>query len=189
MSRIIAIARENGSGGREIGKLLAERYGIPCYDSEIVAKTADVAGISESQAKAGEERATLGKGMFFGGIAPVNPLVQAQAEAVRQLASQGPCVFVGRNADYILRSNPELVTVFVHAPMEARIERSKQRNGFDGKQAMEHINRKDRERADYCMRYTDRVWGMASNYNLCIDTGAIGVEKAAEVIANYIDMM
>lgn len=185
---IVTIGRENGSGGREIGRILADRLGIPCYDHQIVQETAVQAGMSVEDVGRTEERD--GRTMlFFGGIPTANPLYDAQSRAVESLASQGPCVFVGRCADYVLRDRPGLVRVFVHAPMEDRVRRSAERNGVSAESARRHIEETDEERARYYMRHTGLVWGSASNYDLTVNTGRIGVDGAVRVILEYVEAL
>ncbi len=185
---MIAIARENGSGGREVGKTLADMLGIPCYDREIITAAAEKAGIPEEQVLKEEERIN-GKPITFYGISAPSPLFKAQSEAILSLASKGSAVFVGRCANYVLRKDyPNLVTVFVHAPSEDRIRRSAARNNISEKEAAARTADKDRERAAYYQRYTGEVWGVASGYSLSIDTGMIGVENAAKLIAEFTRM-
>lgn len=185
---IIAIARQNGSGGRDVGRLLADRLGVPCYDCRIVSDAARIAGLSEETVMKEEER-SCSKGLFFGGISPSNPVYRAQCRAIGDLAANGPCVFVGRNADFVLRNDPGLVSVFIHAPLEDRIRRSMSRNGISVDDAAKRVRDKDSERAEYCRRYTGRLWGESSNYDLSICTSRIGVEGAVDIIMEYISRL
>lgn len=185
---IVTIGRENGSGGREVGRILANLMGVRCYDREIIEETARKAGLSVDEVERSEER-RAGSRLYFGGIPASNPLFESQSEAIMDIASRGGCVFVGRCADYVLRDRDDVVSVFVTAPIPDRIRRSAERNGISERDAYERIRKKDGERAEYYRRYTGRVWGSSSNYNLSIDTGLVGVENAARIILDYIGMM
>ena len=184
---IITIARQNGSGGREVGKILADLLGIRCYDQEILAESANESGISLQEIEKKEER-TSRTNMFFYGIPAPNPVFVAQSKAIETLAANGPCVFVGRCADYVLRDRSDVINVFVKAPMEARVARSSKRNNISEKEAFARVKDKDSERALYYQRYTGIVWGTVENYDLTIDTSVIRVENAAKLIIEYARM-
>lgn len=184
---IITIARQNGSGGREVGKILADMLGVRCYDQEILREAASESGISLNEIERKEERSTK-TNMFFGGIPASNPVFTAQSKAIETLAANGSCVFVGRCADYVLRDRKDVINVFIKAPIEARVERSSRRNNITEKEAFARVTDKDRERALYYQRYTGIVWGTVENYDLSIDTGTIGVENAARLIIEYAKM-
>ena len=184
---IITIARQNGSGGREVGKILADLLGIRCYDQEILAEAANESGISLQEIEKKEER-TSRTNMFFYGIPAPNPVFVAQSKAIETLAANGPCVFVGRCADYVLRDRSDVINVFVKAPMEARVARSSKRNNISEKEAFARVKDKDSERALYYQRYTGIVWGTVENYDLTIDTSVIGVENAAKLTIEYARM-
>ena len=185
--QVICLSRQFGSGGREIGRRLAQRLGIAFYDRELIEETARKAGVSVDEVMKSEER-RAGSLLYFGGIPASNPLFDAQSEAIMDIASKGPCVFVGRCADYVLRNRGDVVNVFITAPVPDRIRRSAERNSISERNAYERIKRKDDERAEYYRRHTGRVWGSVSNYNLSVDTGSIGVENAAKLILDYIRM-
>ena len=169
----VTIGRQNGSGGREVGKVLADRLGVECYDRTVIEKTADRMGIPVEDAERMEERARTGSNLFFGGIPTANPLFVVQSDVIRSLASKGQCVFVGRCADYVLD----------------RIRRSADRNGISEKDAYARITSKDRSREEYYLRYTGRRWADSSNYHLTVDTGPIGIEGAVDLILTYMDLM
>lgn len=185
---IVTIGRQNGSGGREVGHILSQMMGIPCYDREIIEKTARMSGMTAEAVEESEE-SPRGARLFFHGISPTNPLYAIQSETISELASRGPCIFVGRCADHVLRGRPGVVNVFVDAPVGVRIKRSAERNGISEKEAYRRITEKDEERAAYYQRCTGRVWGSVSNYHISVNTGPIGVENAARLILEYISMM
>lgn len=143
---IITIGRENGSGGREVGRIVADMLGVKCYDREIVEATARNAGVSVEEVERSEESRRRSP-LYFGGIPSSNPMFEEQSETIRSLASNRPCVFVGRCADYVLRDKNNVINVFVTAPMPDRIRRSASRNGISEADAEERVRRKDAERA------------------------------------------
>lgn len=186
---IVTIGRQNGSGGRDVGRILASRLGVECYDREIVEETARRSGKSVEEVENSEERARTGSRFFFGGVPMANPVFADQSEAIRTLASKGPCVFVGRCADHVLSDHQDVLSIFVTAPVPERIRRSAERNGITEREAYSRITSKDRSREEYYLRYTGRRWADASNYHLCIDTGPVGVEGAVDIIIAYIERM
>lgn len=184
---IVTIGRQNGSGGREVGRVLADMLGVRCYDREIIEATAEESGMSVEEVERSEERSRR-SAVSYWGVPARNPLFDAQSEVIRRLADEGPCVFVGRCADYVLRDRNDVVNVFVTAPVPNRIKRSAARNGISEKDAYARIKDKDRERAEYYRRYTGKVWGSVSDVHMSVDTGRIGVENAARLIFDYIGM-
>ncbi len=184
---IITIGRENGSGGREVGEKLSEILDIPCYDQEIIAETAGRIGIDAKEIDRMEESNKDGL-ISYWGIPSANPLFAEQSKIIAELASKGPCIFIGRCADFILGGRKDVVKVFIHAPVGDRIIRSAKRNGISEKEAYERIRRKDAQRASYYQRYTGRVWGAVGNYDLSVSTGDIGIDGAAKLILGYIEM-
>ena len=184
---IITIGRENGSGGREVGQKLSEMLDIPCYDQEIITETAGRTGIDAKEIEKMEESNKDGL-ISYWGIPSANPLFAEQSKIIIELASRGPCIFVGRCADFVLNGRNDVVKVFIHAPVGDRILRSAKRNGISEKEAYERIRKKDAQRASYYQRYSGKVWGAVSNYDLTVNTGTIGVDGAAELIIDYIEM-
>ena len=185
----VTIGRQNGSGGREVGKALAERLGVECYDRSVIEGTADRMGILVEDAERMEERARTGSNLFFGGIPTTNLLFEVQNDVIRSLASKGQCVFVGRCADYVLSGRNDVLNVFITAPVSDRIRRSAERNGISEKDAYARISSKDRSRDEYYLRYTGRRWADSSNYHLTVDTGPVGIDGAVDLILAYMDLM
>jgi CMP/dCMP kinase len=183
----VTIGRESGSGGREVGKRIADSLGIRYYDSEIIAATAKEIGQSEDAVTREEERINDSRISFWGVTVP-DPVFDAQSRAIRKMAEAGSAVFVGRCADYVLRDRKDVVKVFIHAPMADRIVRSSKRNGISAEAAAKRVVEKDRERAMYYQRYTGQIWGAVKGYHLSVDTGPVGVDNAAELIIQYIRM-
>lgn len=187
-NRIITISREFGSGGRTIGKKAAEKLGIPCYDSELLQKLAEESGFTEEYIKdAGEYVPSDFLSAVFSNrnLGPTNGdrLWRLQFDLITDLARKGPCVIVGRCADYILRDKADCLRVFIHASMEYRAERIVKVYGERGESPELRLRDKDKRRAAYHRFYTDMKWGRAQNYHICLDSGELGIGKCVEIIA------
>lgn len=185
-NRIITISREFGSGGRTIGKKAAEKLNIPCYDSELIEKIALESGFSEEYVKEIEENS---RGRFLSlfsnrAYAPNNEDIiwKIQCKVILDLAEKGPCVIVGRCADYVLREKADFLRVFIHADKKFRAERIV--NVYDETDASveQRIKEKDKRRAAYHRFYTDKKWGDARNYDVALDSGVIGLDKCVEIV-------
>lgn len=199
---IITIARQFGSGGHEIGRRLAEKLGIPCYDKELLTHAAQASGLSEEVIAYFDEKPTssllytLSTGAYamnetglMNYSMPVNQQVfQAQFDAIRSLADKGACVIVGRCADYVLQNYPYLVTVYIHADLERRIARVSEHDGITAQEAKTRITRSDKKRANYYNFYSGKKWGAASYYDLCINTHSVSYENAIDLIAQLAEM-
>ena len=182
MNRVITISREFGSGGRTIGRKVAEKLGIPCYDAEIIEKIAEESGYSGDYIrKEGEGASDRWLSNLFSNRAmgPTNQdtIWVIQSRIIRELAEKGPCVIVGRCADYVLRGQADLLNVFIHADPQKRAERIVREYGEREASPLERIREKDRRRAAYHRFYTDLKWGHAQNYHLCLDSGVLGIDK------------
>jgi len=200
---IIVIGRQFGSGGHEIGRLLAEKLGYPLYDKEILAQAAKSSGLAEELLKEIDEKPnksflyslSVGLGVpasyhLYGSddtsIATGDKVFTWQSKAIRELAEKGPGIFVGRCADYILKDHPDLISVFIYAPTEARVKRIREVRVLVEQPAREMIAKTDKSRANYYNYYTDRAWGEPENYDLCIDSSKLGLEGTAELLAAYV---
>lgn len=198
---VITIGRQFGSGGRYVGRLLAEKLGIPFYDKELLVAASEESGISREIFEHQDEKPTRsflfslvtgGVGMGEAGAMymdmPLNHKVfLAQFDAMRTLAEKGPCVMVGRCGDYVLRDLPQVVRVFIKADMQSRVERAVHYYGVDPAKAEDEIRRADKQRANYYNYYATSTWGDIANYDLVLDTGAVGVEAAADLIAAFVE--
>lgn len=193
----ITIGRQFGSGGREIGKKVAQALGIPYYDKELLAVAAKESGLSHQFLQAYDERPTnsffyslvMGQQNLLVGAQNVTVeqlAAKAQREAVQSVADKGSCVIVGRCADYILRDRNGLFRVFICADGEKRIERVCRRDGLNEKEAEEKLRRMDKTRATYYGFHTDRKWGAAETYDLCINSSRKGTDAAADLILSFI---
>lgn len=191
-NRIITISREFGSGGRTVGKKAAEKLGIPCYDGELLQKIAEESGFAESYVKEAGEYTPPGflSAVFSNrALGPTNEdrLWEIQYNLIKELAEKGPCVIVGRCADYILRERTDCLRVFIHADMEYRAERIVKVYGEREESPERRLRDKDKRRAAYYHFYTDMEWGHAQNYHICLDSGKLGLEKCVEIIAGLIE--
>ncbi len=190
MNKIITVSRQFGSGGRAIGKTVAEKLGIPCYDSEIIARVAQSSGLSKEYIEqTGEYSAhltwlgrALGATHSAGTLNNEDRVWVEQRKIILDLAENGPCVIVGRCADYILKDRSDLLTVFVHADDKSRAERIVRLYGERAEKPEKRLREKDKRRSAYYKYYTETEWGVASNYHLALDSGALGIEKCVEII-------
>ncbi|MBQ8001735.1 MAG: cytidylate kinase-like family protein [Ruminococcus sp.] len=199
---IITIGRQFGSGGREIGKALAESLGIPYYDKELISLAAKESGMDAEVFQNVDERATnsllysLSMGLYsFGnkfsatGDLPVNDrLYILQHQIIKKLADEGPCVIVGRCADYVLKDRDDCINIFIHADMEYRKQRAIDIHGVSKHKAEQIVNKTDKIRANYYSFYSGQKWGVAQNYHLCIDSSKLGADKAVMLIRAYLDI-
>ncbi len=184
---VIAISRSYGAGGRTVGRLVAEKLGIPFYDKNLLATTAQRSGLSVQYLASIDEKArgsweqiyTLDQPEPLHSIAD-----RAQREVIEQIASEGGCVIVGRRADQVLAGRRKLLRVFVTAPVERRAERIVQRDDIAPERAQAQLRKADRERAEYYSSLSDGRWGDAASYDLCVDTGLFGIDGAAELIVD-----
>ena len=190
-NRVITISREFGSGGRTIGKQAAERLGIPCYDQELVEQLAKELGLPEDYVQENSESTehkswiinVLSENRDFRGMSQQDYLWQSQKQAILHLAEQGPCVIVGRCADYILQDTADCLKVFVHASLEKRAARILQVYGDREDKPEKRLRDKDKRRRAYYQYYTDTDWGDMRNYHITLDSGVLGIERCAELIA------
>lgn len=189
--RIITISREFGSGGRTIGKLVADHLGIPCYDAELIQKLAVESGFDENYIKEAGEYAPggfLSSALIDRSFGPTNGdyLWKLQYQIIRDLAEKESCVIVGRCADYILRDRTDCLKAFIHADMKSRADRIVRVYGEREESPETRLKEKDKRRAAYYRFYTDMKWGNAANYHVALDSGVIGIEKCAEIIESLV---
>ncbi|MGN1276584.1 MAG: AAA family ATPase [Floccifex sp.] len=187
--KVITISREFGSGGRTIGRKVAQQLNIPCYDSELIQKIAAESGFSPDYIK---EAGEYSPGGFFSAafsnrsFGPSNEdyLWNLQYKVIQDLASQGPCVIVGRCADYILKDSVECLKVFIHASLKFRSNRILEVYGQREQSVEQRIKEKDKRRAAYHRFYTNMKWGHAQNYDICLDSGRLGIDCCIQTIIN-----
>lgn len=190
-NRIITISRQFGSGGRTIGKKLAEKLNVPCYDAEIIEEITKKSGFAREYIEERSEDAlggnwfanSLGSGYNFNGHSIQDDLWNFQRKVVIELAEKESCVIVGRCADYILRDRCDCLRVFVYADKDVRAKRIVEQYGERTDSPQKRIRDKDKRRAAYYNFYTDMKWGAVQNYDVCLNSGVIGIEKCADVLS------
>ena len=191
-NRIITIGREFGSGGRTIGREVAKKLGIPCYDQELIVKMAEESGFTREYVEKESENASLGSwaasalGMDGSYTAPTNQdrLWAVQSRIIREIAEKESCVIVGRCADVILEDKADLLRVFIHADFEARAKRIVEKYGETEVPTEKRLRDKDKRRALYYQFYTDRKWGDIENYDIILNSSALGLERCVDIIAS-----
>jgi len=199
---IITINRQYGSGGREVGRRLAEELRIPFYDKELISLAAKESGFTEAVFENADEKPSnsLLYSIVTGSYSPASWLMGTneiltndtlygiQADVIRKIAAES-CVIVGRCADFTLRDNPDLFTVFTHAPLEARCAVAIHENpNFNSREAENFVRKMDKTRANYYSYYANRPWDIALNYDLVINTDSLGVEGAVTLIKNALNL-
>ena len=190
---IITIGRQHGSNGHAVAETLAKRLNIPCYSKEIVDRTARDSNFSHEVIRSYDEKRIspfmAPSTHFFGmdeGFRLNMQIASAQFEAIRSLADEGDAVFVGRCADYVLRSREDLVRIFLMADMPYRIKTVMERKSLSQDQAKKLIREVDKDRSSYYRYYTDQTWGDSGCYDLCLNVGRVGIEGAAEAIEAFV---
>ena len=197
---IITIGRQFGSGGREIGYMVADKLGIKLYDKEMLQRAAQDSGICEELFESHDEKPSNSflyslvmdtYSMGYSGSTyndmPINhKIFLAQFDAIKKIANEGPCILVGRCADYALEGYPNLLSVFIHADLDARIKRIAKKYDLTDAKAKDLINKTDKKRASYYNYYTNKKWGEAASYELCLNSSELGVQGTAKAIEQYI---
>ena len=196
--KIITISRQFGSGGRTIGREVADKLGIPFYDKELVDHIALESGFAPKFIEEHGEHAP-GRSLFSYAFAPqgvpgvMNGLSTAdflwniQCSVILQLAEKGPCVIVGRNADYILKDREDVLHAYIHADMEFRADRIVRLYGESEKSPEARLQEKDKRRRVNYQHYTGRTWGMSQNYDISLDTGVLGIEQCVDILCGIVE--
>lgn len=196
--QIITIAREYGSGGRLIGRRAAAILGIDFYDAEIIRLAAKESGLDAEFVEEEEESTTssllynlatgagvIGHGIYSAQNLPLQDRVYiAQQQVIQKIANDGPCVIVGRAANYILRERQDVLNIFIHARKKYRVEEIAARHRISVEEAEKAVQKKDRSRAAHHRHYTDQEWADPHNYHLAIDSGAFGPDDCADIIVS-----
>lgn len=197
---VVTIARQYGSGGKTIGEMYAKEMGIPCYGRNLLQMAADESGISEQLFMQLDEKLRnspllrMTTDVYDGKVIPpgqkdfvsAKNLFNYQAEIIKRLAKTENCVVIGRAADFVLKDDPNVVSVFVHASPEFNLARAMERNSMTTAEMEKFIASTDKYRAEYYKHYTGREWSDARNYDLCLNSGKLGFEKCVEEIKAYI---
>lgn len=182
---VITISREYGSGGREIGEKLAKELGIPFYDNARIYEIAKESGLSEAYIKKTEQMKATSflYGLYMNSRQKISneDVFLVQSKVIQEAAEKGPCVIVGRCADYVLRDRPDLFSVFIHAPLEFRAERARTEYNVQGNHVEDHVKKQDRERASFYNHISDKKWGDANSFHLALSS-VYGIDFAVEVL-------
>lgn len=198
---ILTVGRQFGSGGRGVAQILSQKYGIPLYDKELINRVSRETGIcGEVFAGCDECTNNYPNSSLMGGwslstlfsttnrdMLSGDSLFAMQSETIRRIASEGSCVIVGRIADYVLRHHKPLISVFITADMDDRVKRIMEYENIDASQAATLVKKADKMRASYYNFYSEKTWGSAESYHLCINTSQVGIEGAAQLVMQYID--
>ncbi len=201
MNKVITISRQYASGGREIGQRLAEEWNIPFYDNELITRAAKNSGYAKEAFEKAESRATnsllysIARGVpSLGGISGTftnlsldDQIYIAQADVIKKAAAEGPCIIVGRCADYVLRQMEDVVNIFVWADMPFRVERAQRIDHMSPDRIEENILKMDKRRANYFNFHTGEKWGKTENYSLCLNSGRVGIENAVKIIKSVVE--
>ncbi len=188
MNKVITISREFGSGGRTVGKLVAEKLGIPCYDQELIQKIAQESGYCEefiAEKSEHHNNKFLSNPFAFRdyyGNSIQDKIWLAQLKAIVEVSNKGPCVIVGRCADFILDGTADLLKVFIHADNKTRAKRIVEQYGEADQSPEKRLKEKDKRRAAYYQVNTDKKWGDMKNYDIALSTSSLGIEKCADII-------
>jgi len=199
---VITIARGYGSGGRTIGKMLAEKLDIPFYDRDLLRLASDDSGISQDLFAKADEKIkksllfNIANKVYKGELIPPDSddfvsndnLFNYQAKIIKELAITESCIIIGRCADFVLKDAENVIKVFVHAPLEKCIETLKEMTGKPEKEIEKQIASIDKHRAAYYKCYTGRDWEDAKNYDLCLNSSHLGFEKCVEIVKSYMDI-
>ena len=196
--KIITISREFGSGGRTVGHKVAERLGIPFYDKELVNQVALESGFAPKFVEEHGEHspssslfsyafAPQGVPGVMNGLSTADFLWNIQCSVILQLAEKGPCVIVGRNADYILKDRPDALHTFIFADMAFRADRIVRLYGESDKSPEARLNGKDKRRRVNYQHYTGRTWGQSQNYDICLNSGVLGIDQCVDIIVGAVE--
>lgn len=195
---VINVGRQLGSGGHDIGRMLALDFNAKYYDRELLNLAAKESGFSEKIFEQNDEKKGFFRGLFNMGSPHVDSgsiyksgfsqesLFQFQSDAIRKASKEGSCVFVGRCADYVLRDFPNVVNIFITASMDYRVEQIMNKQHLDEEAAKAFIEKRENQRAEYYNYYTGKKWGHAASYDLCIDSSILGIMETEKIIAEFI---
>ena len=201
MNTVITIGRQFGSAGREIGEKLAEYFGIKCYDKELLTRAAQESGFCEEMIQNHDERPTNSflynlvmdtysfgyNASSFVDMPISNKVFLAQFDTIKKVAEEGPCVIVGRCADYALAGKTNVVHLFIYADEESKVQRVMEKYSLTESKAKDMIIKKDKQRQSYYNYYSSKKWGRADSYDLCINSSVLGVEGTVRLITQYVE--
>lgn len=200
--KVITIGRSYGSGGRTLGRLLAGRFGIKCYDYELIRLASEKSGINEALFGRVDEkvksRAFFGRSehIYTGEVLPPSSdryvsddnLFNIQAQIIREIAEEGPCIIIGRCADFVLKDRTDVVRLYFYASREDCIARVRYQNGGSDREIISKIEKMDKYRSDYYRYHTGKDWKDVTNYDFCLNTSSMSYDKLVRVVESYIDI-
>ena len=196
-NKVITISRQYGSGGRIVAKKLADALGIPFYDNELITMAAEKTGLSVECFKDAEKTSfgnlffsltSLTPSLDSAGLPLNEKIFLVQSQVIKEVAAAGPCVIVGRSADYVLQDNSNVINVFLQADLPDRVKRAIDAYGQDTEGAEAMVVKTDKRRANYYNYFTGRKWGKAENYDLILNTSRMDLDKIVEVIKTYVSL-
>ena len=198
MNYVITIGRQLGSGGKQLGEQLSHRLAIPCYDKELIQLASHKSGLDKEFFEKMDEKSRFSFfGSYFGfrsgyivgganNYLSNETLFSIQSDVILQLAEKESCVFVGRCADYILRDHPRRFSIFISANLNDRIRRIVENQQISEKKALDLIELTDKKRADYYNFYSNKIWGMAGSYDLCVNSSVFSMEEIVELVLGFV---
>lgn len=197
---VINIGRQLGSGGHEVGLLLAAALNIDFYDKELIEMASEKSGLAKGLFEKMDEKtgrsmihgifsmhSGVNNEVYVGNYLCNETLFKIQSDVIRELAEKKSCLFVGRCADYILRDNERVINVFIAADPSDRVKRVMQKQGLTAEKAEELIEKTDKKRSGYYNFYSNKVWGAAESYHLCINTSALGIEGTVNLVRHFVE--
>lgn len=201
MKTVITIGRQFGSGGREIGEKVAEYFGITCYDKELLSRVSKESGFCEEMIQNHDERPTNSflynlvmdtysfgyNSSSFVDMPISHKVFLAQFDTIKKIAEEGPCVLVGRCADYALADVDNVVNLFIYSDEESKTKRIMEKYDLSESKAKDMIIKKDKQRQSYYNYYSSKKWGRADSYDLCINSGVLGIDGTVKLIIQYIE--
>ena len=201
MNTIITIGRQFGSGGREIGMKVAEHFGIKFYDKELLTRAASESGFAQEMIQDHDERPTTSflynlvidtysfgyNSSSFVDMPISQKVFLAQFDTIKKIAEEGPCVIVGRCADYALENRDNVINLFIYADEDFKVNRIMKLYDLDAGKARDMIAKKDKQRQSYYNYYTNRKWGRASSYDLCINSSVLGIDGSVKLIKQFVE--
>ena len=201
MKTVITIGRQFGSGGREIGEKLAQAYNIKYYDKELIARAAKESGFCEEILMNHDERPTNSflynlvidtysfgyNSSSFVDMPMSQKVFLAQFDTIKKIADEGPCVIVGRCADYALEGRDNVINLFIYADEDFRVRKIMEQYSMDENKARDNLVKKDKQRASYYNYYTNRKWGRAESYDLCINSSVLGIDGSVKLIKQFVE--
>ena len=201
MNTVITIGRQFGSGGREIGEMVAEYFGIKCYDKDLLTRAAKESGFCEEMIKNHDEKPTNSflynlvmdtysfgyNSSSFVDMPISHKVFLAQFDTIKKVADEGPCVIVGRCADYALADRKNVLHLFIYGDEEAKIKFVMNKYNLTESKARDMIIKKDKQRQSYYNYYSSKKWGRADSYDLCINSGVLGFDGTVKLITQYVE--